>query len=394
MNNIINNKIDTTFLIDSEHYYDTGLNIFLQNFKCTPKYHFVVYSYIIMSDGNIKKIIEDNNYELIYKNDIFYPETKKSKESLREFRFIYKNENSIFTLTKKENFDIIMDEEYDDEEEDMIYEQNIDDEQNNNSEKEYIMAVYHSDCDEFNKIQDFMIKNHKIKEYVYKRNLFILTNKSGGLQLEKLNIKNKKHLDLKNNYNNGFEEINKKIINLLNNEEKGLFLFHGEAGTGKTTYIRYLMSVVSTKKFIFIPPGMVNMLSSPSFIPLLIQHPNSILIIEDAEEAIKSRDILNNNDSISNLLNMADGLLGDVCGVQIICTCNTNKNNIDKAILRKGRLSIEYNFDKLSVEKTNNLLKSLYPSIEPINNELSLADIYNYNTDNNHASENDSLGFI
>ena len=393
MNNIINNKIDTTFLIDSEHYYDTGLNIFLQNFKCTPKYHFVVYSYIIMSDGNIKKIIEDNNYELIYKNDIFYPETKKSKESLREFRFIYKNENSIFTLNKKENFDIIMDDEYD-EEEDMIYEQNIDDEQNNNSEKEYTIAVYHSDCDEFSKIQDFIIKNYKIKEYVYKRNLFILTNKSGGLHLEKLNIKNKKHLDLKNNYNNGFEEINKKIINLLNNEEKGLFLFHGEAGTGKTTYIRYLMSVVSTKKFIFIPPGMVNMLSSPSFIPLLIQHPNSILIIEDAEEAIKSRDILNNNDSISNLLNMADGLLGDVCGVQIICTCNTNKNNIDKAILRKGRLSIEYNFDKLSVEKTNNLLKSLYPSIEPINNELSLADIYNYNTDNNHASENDSLGFI
>ena len=61
---------------------------------------------------------------------------------------------------------------------------------------------------------------------------------------------------------------------------------------------------------------------NPEFIDLLIDNPNAVLIIEDAENIIMDRKI-NNNSSVSNLLNISDGLLSDCLNVQIICTFNS-----------------------------------------------------------------------
>ena len=103
---------------------------------------------------------------------------------------------------------------------------------------------------------------------------------------------------------------------------------------------------------------------------------DSILIIEDAETIIKSREDSDlTTQAVANLLNLSDGLLGDSLHQPIIATFNCELSSIDPALLRKGRLIAQHEFSKLSVEKAQKLSDDLgfkTNIIEP----MTLADIY------------------
>jgi SpoVK/Ycf46/Vps4 family AAA+-type ATPase len=111
-----------------------------------------------------------------------------------------------------------------------------------------------------------------------------------------------------------------------------------------------------------------------------MEHPNSILIIEDAENIIHDRKQENclPKQAVSNLLNLSDGLLGDIMHQQIICTFNCDVQSIDPALLREGRLVIEHKFDKLSAENARRLCVKLgIPGNgEDIQEPTTLAEIY------------------
>jgi SpoVK/Ycf46/Vps4 family AAA+-type ATPase len=93
---------------------------------------------------------------------------------------------------------------------------------------------------------------------------------------------------------------------------------------------------------------------NPEFIELLIDNPNTVVIIEDAENIIMDRRTTGGS-SVSNLLNISDGLLADFLNVQLICTFNSSLTMIDSALMRKGRLIAKYEFGKLSREKAQAL---------------------------------------
>ena len=200
-------------------------------------------------------------------------------------------------------------------------------------------------------------------------------------------------IDLELNYGKDFKKIHKVIIDRLNKtNDKGIILLHGDPGTGKTSYIKYLTSLIKDKDILFIPPSMAEMLSEPTIIPFLMDHKNSILIIEDAERVISDREGNGSPAGVSNILNLTDGILGDCLNIQVIATFNMKREKIDQALLRKGRLIAEHKFNKLSVDESNNLLKHLEKDHE-VSESMSLADIYNIDVELIRTANKSKIGF-
>jgi hypothetical protein len=214
-----------------------------------------------------------------------------------------------------------------------------------------------------------------------------------GLETTKIKLsKPKMQLDL--HYNNDLSLQHNSTIKCLNKKDKsGLMLFYGDPGTGKSTYIRYLIHSIK-KDVIFMAPSMASKLDSPSLTQLLIDNSNAIFVIEDAEQLLVSRE-KEQNSNISMLLNLTDGLLGDSLGIQFIATFNTQLHNIDKALLRKGRLNALYEFKPLTIEKSKSLLEYNGINNYLVNKPMSLAELFNVSQeDYQFKTERQPIGFF
>jgi ATP-dependent 26S proteasome regulatory subunit len=214
----------------------------------------------------------------------------------------------------------------------------------------------------------------------------------GHLDTEEYEL-NVPDIDLGLNYGSEFEKIHNLIIKRLNSpNDKGIVLFHGDPGTGKTSYLKYLTRLITDKEILFIPPSMAESLSEPSIIPFLMEHKNSILIIEDAERVIADREGNGSSAGVSNILNLTDGILGDCLNIQIVATFNMKREKIDQALLRKGRLIAEHKFTALSVDESNRLLKSLNKE-KTVDKPTTLADIYNIDEEIYKTENKTNIGF-
>jgi len=233
----------------------------------------------------------------------------------------------------------------------------------------------------------------KIKPHVdkFKNKINIVIQDGTEFKIKDFDIK-KPQLNLQYNYNDDLIEIHKLFVSSLNQKNnKGLALLYGDPGCGKTNYIKFLMSVLK-KKVIYLPPNLANEISSPGFVNFLTEHPNSILVIEDAENILKSRKG-GSNQAISNILNISDGLLSDILNIQIIATFNCKLDEIDPALLRKGRLIAKYNFTKLTKNKSQ-LLSNKLKFKNTITQEMSLSEIYNQDDKSFTVQEYQPIGFI
>lgn len=202
----------------------------------------------------------------------------------------------------------------------------------------------------------------------------IITQTSSGLDLKSLDIK-PTTLDIDLFYNDDFKQVDEIIKQRLAKEnDKGIILLHGLPGTGKTTYLRHLIGSLK-KRVLFVSPGVACNLMNPEFMDLLIDNPNAVLIIEDAENVIMDRKF-SSHSSVSNLLNISDGLLSDCLNVQIICTFNSDINLVDDALLRKGRLIAKYEFTKLNTAKAQKLSDKL-GFTKQISRPMTIAEITN-----------------
>ena len=209
----------------------------------------------------------------------------------------------------------------------------------------------------------------------------LIISQYGGLETKEVHIKKPK-IDFTIHYNDDFFAVHKSIVKQMNQKDtNGFYLFHGQPGTGKSTYIKYLIHQLK-KKVIFISPKMAGELDNLNMTTFLLENRNSVLVIEDAEELISSRKEVRNS-SLSMLLNLTDGLLGESFGIQIIATFNTDVQNIDKALLRKGRLSKIYEFKPLALDRTNALLQKLGHQIE-VSHPMPVSDIFNLEINTNH----------
>ena len=187
-------------------------------------------------------------------------------------------------------------------------------------------------------------------------------------------------LNLEDHYNDDFIAADAKIMEWVADNDpssinKKLVLLHGIAGAGKTNYVKNLMGACKNIKVIYIPPYYIDALGDPAFFSFIQKYKGSLLLIEDAEKVLVSREGQAQNSGISILLNLTDGILASVLNFKIICTFNTDEKEIDSALKRKGRLFLRYKFDLLNEKKTKSLYQKLYQK-DPPSKEMSLANIF------------------
>jgi hypothetical protein len=242
----------------------------------------------------------------------------------------------------------------------------------------YKMAIYYS-CNNRLPLEDlkpfFILEDSKNVIFT------IMRDEHGSIRFEPFEVHVPESYSIEKCYNDDFPKIHNVIVDSLNKNESGLYLFHGDPGTGKTTYIKYLSSLVK-RDIIYIPTSFVEQLADPSFLPALLHKKHSILVIEDAEKALLARDPSDSSSLVSAILNITDGMMADVFNIAVIATYNSPRQAIDKALLRKGRLKVEYNFGKLKASKAQKIADESNIKYR-VNNDISLADLYN--TDENSS---------
>lgn len=222
------------------------------------------------------------------------------------------------------------------------------------------------------------------------REINMVVRRRSQLNLKAMDVKRNK-LDIDLFYEDDFKEVDQLIRKRLNRKkDKGIVLLHGLPGTGKTTYLRYLVGKLR-KRVLFLSPSAAEELMNPEFMELLIDNPDTVLIIEDAETVITDRRY-NNGSAVSNLLNISDGLLADFLNVQLICTFNSELTIIDSALMRKGRLIARYEFKKLSVEKAQRLSNHLgFDTV--IDKPMTIAEITNPGQKDEPVNRTEVIGF-
>jgi hypothetical protein len=221
---------------------------------------------------------------------------------------------------------------------------------------------------------DELLKDVKLEEE-RKSQVYMVVQRHHGLDLQDFNI-DIPTMDIELNYGPEWADKHTQLLEALTGgKKKGIALLHGLPGTGKSMYIRHIIATLcEAKTVIYLPNQLINNITDPAFIPLMAEYQGAVLIIEDADEAIKSRKT--GGGIVDKLLNLADGILSDFLGMQIICTFNNDISSIDDALLRKGRLILKHQFGKLSIESAQKLSNKL-GFRTTIKDEMTLAEIYN-----------------
>lgn len=150
-------------------------------------------------------------------------------------------------------------------------------------------------------------------------------------------------------------------------------LLDGPPGTGKSRLVQGLI-LNTNARFVFVSPQDVVATSSPQFLSALINFNDNedyimdvdktrkyrpiVFIIEDADDLVAKRGV-DNMSSISAVLNLGDGILGQLLDIRMIMTTNAKKTELDDAITRPGRLSANIGVGPLSVEKANQVFARL-----------------------------------
>ena len=240
------------------------------------------------------------------------------------------------------------------------------------------VGIYYPEGEDINKISEFakeIFNTFPVEQPEPKEGkVNLIKVYQGDYYTSEKEIK-RKSVDVNENYNDDFLPIDKDITDFLNDLSSGLILLYGDSGTGKTSYIRHLISTVP-KEYIIVPINIAERLGDPDLTTFITDHTDSVFILEDCEKLLETREENPFNNAISTILNMADGLLSDIVNIKFICTFNAPITEIDPALLRKGRCVAKYQFGKLNADKVK-VLNEKYNLGHTKIEDMTLADIYN-----------------
>lgn len=243
----------------------------------------------------------------------------------------------------------------------------------------YVWISFSAEADiaTVNELVGFIKKHLAIQRSFQENNTIKLLNYDlrKGYYLSDQPVKTKIR-SLKAYYKNTIEPFHKSMVHFVRQKNNyGIAMLTGDLGTGKTTYLRFLISK-EPASYIFFPPEWLVKITSPELIAFLVDNKNCIIIVEDCEKLVSFYGQDSYSMALSNLLNISDGLIGDALNLRVICTFNMRFQSIDSPLIRKGRVAVHYEFGMLDKENAEFLATKHGLKIK-VNGPMTHAELFN-----------------
>lgn len=169
-----------------------------------------------------------------------------------------------------------------------------------------------------------------------------------------------------------------------------ILLLIGPPGTGKTTFIRGLLSHTNSSAMVTYD---ANILEKDYVFARFIEDEANVMVLEDSDAFLKSRN--DGNTMMHRFLNVGDGLVTTKGKKMVFSTNLPSIRDIDSALIRPGRCFDILTFEPLSQDEAQALADKLGVTLDGVQDKWSIAEIFHKQTHDGETSmKSRKVGFI
>jgi len=208
----------------------------------------------------------------------------------------------------------------------------------------------------------------------------------GGGQLERRTVSVPPWSAIEGNYVSRVQEAVATLVAATDVPSGRLVLWRGRPGTGKTTAIRALAQAWGPWCMTHVITDPERLLATPRYLRDVLRHrephiadpPRAwrLLVLEDAGELLTADAGERAGQSLSRLLNVTDGLIGDRAQTIVLVTTNEPLGRLHEAVRRPGRCWQDLEFLPFSSTEATRWLRDNGVSSDEEPGESTLADLF------------------
>lgn len=162
-------------------------------------------------------------------------------------------------------------------------------------------------------------------------------------------------------------------INKFLESKSSILILKGDAGLGKTGFIREILSRMNKKAYVTYNQQVFN--GDDAFADFISSKTTGAFVIEDADLLLASRE--SGNEVCMKLLNIGDGIISMGSKKLIFSTNLASTKDIDPALLRKGRCYDILEFRELTLEESNIICQDYDMEKLTEDKKYTLASVFN-----------------